>query len=102
MVDYEIKGLKESEDVQGFPEGITVRTRASDYDRLLEDAKKQVKKLTFNDAKRAQNVLLAINGKLNNKKNPKMKALKDVLYAGRVGMDVYVGPRKLLSKTAQP
>jgi hypothetical protein len=95
MAEYGIEGLQRSETVEKFPEGIGSRTRATAYDMLLTDAKKEVKKLVFGDEKRAKNVVLALKQKLKSKT---YKHLAETLVVGRAGSEVYIGPKTKMSK----
>jgi hypothetical protein len=95
MAEYEIDGLQGSETVEKFPERIGIRTRTTAYDTLLADAKKEVKKLVFADEKRAKNVVLALKQKLKSKT---YKQFGETLIVGRLGSEVYIGPKTKMSK----
>jgi ABC-type metal ion transport system substrate-binding protein len=103
LAKYEIDGLESATSETSFPEGITTRTRRTVYDDLLDDAKKEVKKLVFKEEARAQNVYLALRQKLNpaakasKAAKDKAKAWANIVVA-RKGKEVYVGPKPASTK----
>lgn len=88
--NYKLEGLKKAEKVNEFPEDVGLQTKTSEYDRLLNNAKKHIHKLEFESEEHAKNVLLALKTKLNGRK---YKKVKNSYRVGRQGNTVYVGPK---------
>ena len=87
---YKLEGLQKVQKVNEYPEGVGVQTKTSEYDRLLNNAKKEIHKLEFETEEHAKNVVNAIKTKLNSRK---YKKVKNSYRVGRQGNTVYVGPK---------
>ncbi len=87
---YKLEGLQKVQKVNEYPEGVGVQTKATEYDKLLNNAKKHIHKLEFESEEHAKNVVNAIKTKLNSRK---YKKVKNSYRVGQQGNTVYVGPK---------